>query len=98
MKYISSQRERLDCVVAEKIKNRDFIVSYVVISDDLRMIVDGHHSHQAAKECGIDPEYVESATSLSYKQELEAMGLDLFLEFHFIDSSWYDINTGIEVF
>lgn len=98
MIYISSQRERIESTVSEKIANNDFVVSYVNLNNGMRMIVDGHHSHQAAIDSDHVVDYVESEISSSYEQELNAMGLELFLEAHYIDSAWYDINTMQEVF
>ena len=97
MIYISSQRYRNENIVNKKKQAGDFNVYYVQIDDDLRVVVDGHHSHEAAKECGVEPTYIESELKY-YKQDLIEYGFDGFLEMHHIDSAYYDINTGIDFF
>lgn len=98
MIYISSQKYRDADIVDGKVSANDFDVYYIELEDDLRMIVDGHHSHAATVEAGVEPNYIESPCAMSYQQELQHFGLAMFLELHQIDAYWYDINTGRDFF
>jgi len=98
MVKISSQRYLDDGTVAEKMAAEDYTVEYVEIKVDGRTlwhIIDGHHSYAAAIEAGADPEYAHNE---AVQQEADAMALDDYLAAHFIDSEWYDLETGRAIF
>lgn len=97
---ISSQRYLDDDVVAEKLANEDFVVSVSPWFEHdgltMRVVLDGHHSLAAAKEAGVSPEYVELDSQDSDKIGLIDRGeFDLFLESAWMDSDYYDIETGV---
>ena len=95
---ISSQRYIDQSIVDDKIKNSDYVVRFVWITIDgvaVRHIVDGHHSYAAAKLAGVSPEW---EICDSTQQEADSMDLDTYLEVHYIDSDWYDIETGSLIF
>jgi hypothetical protein len=95
---ISSQRYLDDETVARKLAAEDYVVEYVVLEHDgqtLWHVIDGHHSYAAAIEAGVEPEYRHNAT---VQQEADSMDLDSYLEAHFIDSEWYDLETGRAIF
>ena len=96
MTKISSQRFLNQAVVDQKIANSDFVVTLATISDDYQVVIDGHHSLEAAKQAGIDPIFVES--DYNYMSEVECIGFDNFLAAHYIDSAWYDVESGCDEF
>ena len=96
MTTISSQRFLDQDTVDKKIENNDFVVMVATISDDYQIVIDGHHSLEAAKQVGVDPIFVES--DYNYASEVECIGFDNFLAAHFVDSAWYNIETGYDEF
>lgn len=99
MKYISSQRyldqETVNAKKAE-IEGLESVVvpcSYVgtINGIEYAMVVDKHHTMAAAKELGIEVVYDVKADP----ENLE--GEDL-LEARFIDSAYYDVETGVDEF
>ena len=96
MTKISSQKYLDQAVVDQKIDNSDFVVTLATISDDYQVVIDGHHSFEAAKQAGIDPIFVES--DYNYMSEVECIGFDNFLAAHYIDSAWYDVESGCDEF
>ena len=97
MKVISSQRyldenkvaEKMEELKAERVETLTLEVWEVGI-DDLYILCDGHHRLAAAKELGIEVEFVAD----SHPDGLT--GEDL-LERAWIDSDWYYIETGKNV-
>lgn len=100
--YISSQSFRNDSIVQEKIDNQDFEVfvspEFVVDGETFAVVLDGHHSHQAAIEAGVEPEYIEQDDRDNDNIALLEHGVDAFLEAVFDDTDWHDINTGRSAF
>jgi phosphoglycolate phosphatase-like HAD superfamily hydrolase len=96
MTKISSQKYLDQAIVNQKIDNSDFIVTLATISDDYQVVIDGHHSLEAAKQAGVDPIFVES--DYNYMSEVECIGFDNFLAAHYIDSAWYDVESGCDEF
>ena len=95
---ISSQKYLDEETVDAKLAASDFIVHVATIEHDgetYQIVVDGHHSLAAAQEAGVSPEFVES--SYNYQGEVDCLGFDGFLEAHFIDSAWYDVETRCDV-
>ena len=95
---ISSQKYLDQEIVDKKIEKKDFVVTLATISNDTdiyQVVIDGHHSLEAAKQAGIDPFFKEA--DYNYQEEVECIGFDNWLEQHYIDSDWYDINTGRNV-
>lgn len=97
---ISSQKYINQETVEAKISASDYTVILFRISDEMDMVVDGHHSLEAAKQAGVDPvfEYAEGTFDIALRQELECLGLDDFLTQHYMDSDWYDVETGHPAF
>lgn len=102
MQYISSQRFLDESVVSDKLANRDFVVytspEFEVDGDVYRVITDGHHSLEAAKRAGVDPEFVEqTGTDNDTICLLEAGNFEEFLVVQRGDSDFYDVNTGRDI-
>lgn len=99
---ISSQRYLDEDIVAEKIAAQDFVVhvspAFEVDGDIYQVVLDGHHSLAAALESGVSPVYHEMG-----RQEHDAVGLiakgevDDFLAVTRIDSDYYSVETGVDV-
>ena len=103
MKTISSQAYRDDEIVAEKLANEDFTVYvtpvFVIDGEEYRVVTDGHHSFEAAKLAGVDPVFVEQSISENDNiAMLENGQIDMFLEHAYVDTDWYDIETGYWAF
>jgi hypothetical protein len=94
---ISSQRYIDDEVVELKRIAKDYNVTLgkVIAVDgiDYQVIIDGHHSLVAAKMDGVDPLY-KTATVTECDKEAIADINDYLLS-NWIDSSYYDVETGI---
>lgn len=95
MIIMSSQQYINNGIVAGKIENKDFDVTLAQLTFNnvvFAVVVDGHHSLVAANETGVEPVFIDS--DYNYQNDLEYLGLDGFLEAHYNDSDWCDINTG----
>ena len=61
---ISSQRYTNDEIVASKLASQDYTVTlspaFAVDGIEYQVILDGHHSLEASRLAGVDPEYVEA--------------------------------------
>jgi hypothetical protein len=96
---LSSQRYINDEIVAEKINSNDITVlvspEFSYAGGVYRVVLDGHHSLQAAKEMGVSPICVE-ATNLEcdYIGLIEKGEIEEFLQLARIDADYYDIDTG----
>jgi hypothetical protein len=102
MKLISSQRTRDETIVAEKRETRDYGVSvspiFKLFGEDCRLVLDGHHSYEAAILDGVKPIIVELDASDDDRVALLNDGnLEDFLEATRIDSDLYDIETGFDL-
>ena len=98
MRKISSQRYLDPEIVDAKRKSKDYDVQYVILNiggEKVAHIVNGHHSLEAARLDGVNPDY-EHVDQV--QQEADSMELDNYLSAHFIDSDWYDVDTGKLVF
>lgn len=99
MKYLSSQRYLDEATVESKKEEINGLVeivipcSYVGIIDgtEYAIVVDKHHTMAAAKELGIKIVF-------DVKEDSENLTGDALLEARFIDSPYYDIETGIDEF
>ena len=103
MKTISSQAYRDDEIVAEKLANRDFTVfvtpAFEIDGEEYRVITDGHHSFEAAKLAGVAPEFVEQTVMDNDNVAMIESGkIEMFLEHAYVDTDWYDIETGYWAF
>jgi hypothetical protein len=96
---ISSQRHIDDAIVETKRAARDYTVTIgkaiKIDGDTYRVVIDGHHSLAAAHADGVAPEMVEASVSECDREAIE--DIDAYLESHWIDSDWYDIETGATV-
>ena len=101
MKLISSQKYRDDDTIEAKRAAKDYVVSvtpeFVLDGELVQAIVDGHHSYEAAKLDGVYPVYVVlTATDDDRIALLD--DVDTYLEAAYVDSDWYYIATGNNVF
>jgi len=96
MRYITSQLERIESIVADKRADQDYEVSFVEVTMDdgetIRLVIDGHHSHEAAKRDGADVEWVDVTDE--YQGEIDHLGGNGFCDAHNCGEGWWDINTG----
>lgn len=102
IKTISSQRFINDAIVAEKAAAADYTVAvsptFEIDGETYRVILDGHHSFAAAKIAGVEPTFVEHDASDDDRIGYINNGqVEDFLEAAHIDSDYYDINTGHDV-
>ena len=93
---ISSQRHIDDASVETKRKDRDYTVTIgkaiEIDGETYRVVIDGHHSLAAARADGVDPVMVEASVTDCDREAID--DVDDYLESHWIDSDWYDIETG----
>lgn len=92
---ISSQKFIDEEIVQEKLEAEDFTVTLATIEangETYQILIDGHHSFEAAKRAGVKPIYQEA--EYNYQAEVDYLGFDRFLEAHWVDSEWYDVETG----
>lgn len=97
---ISSQLDTIEEIVSEKIAEQDFTVQvspvFEIDGQKYRVILDGHHSLEAAHIEGVEPEFEEITTDA--QGYLEDGDIDGFLEAVYIDCQYYDIETGKPAF
>lgn len=98
----SAQRFIDDAIVAEKRDGKDYDVMVSPVFEyagiQMRVVLDGHHSLAAARIDGIEPCFAEADASDSDTIRLIERGeIEDFLELSRIDSDYYDINTGRDI-
>jgi hypothetical protein len=94
---ISSQRYLDDNIVATKQDYTVMITPAITISDiQYQIVLDGHHSLAAAQRDGVEPNYYV-ATEQDNDVVYNIHNPDLILELCYIDSDYYDINTGLDI-
>ena len=102
IKLISSQRYIDEATVAQKIEKKDFTVLlspvFVIDGQEYQAVMDGHHSYHAALEAGVEPNYIIQTAQENDKIALIKGNIDEFLEAAWVDSNWYEIETGINIF
>lgn len=98
MTVISSQRYLDNSILTDKIAEIEasqpakiVLQTWSVGIDDLEILFDGHHTLEAAHQCEIAVRF----ESVNHPEGLT--GEDL-LEQAWLDSDWYDIETGSAVF
>lgn len=115
MTVISSQRFRDEEIVERKIEelkdSNTTIIKVPVVNayiqdlegNDLYIMIDHHHTHEAAKTLGIEIEFEEVPDETSYCKDIEDKNGEAICAAHFMDSNWYYINhddvdmCGVEV-
>lgn len=99
---ISSQRYLNDEIVNEKLENNDFVVTlspvFEIDGEEYQVMTDGHHSFEAAKIKGVEPKFVVEETQDNDRIALIEDDIDSFLESNWVDSDWYNVETGINIF
>lgn len=99
MKTISSQRYIDEEIVSAKIAAEDFEVmvspSFELEGEAFRVVLDGHHSLEAARQAGVSPTYTEyTATEHDAIGLLDAGDIETFLEAVHMGDDYYDVETG----
>ncbi|MFP5213131.1 MAG: hypothetical protein ACLGPL_07100 [Acidobacteriota bacterium] len=99
MRTISSQRFLDEDVVSRKMKlPRDMLVVRVLdvtLRGALyRVILDGHHAHEAARRRGVPPVFKKPDGMIRRMQRDNPDGFERFLINNLTDSEWYDVLTG----
>jgi len=102
MKTISSQRYIDEEIVSAKIDAEDFEVmvspSFEVEGEAFRVVLDGHHSLEAARRAGVSPTYTEyTATEHDAICLLNAGDIETFLVVVHMGDDYYDVETGLTV-
>ena len=96
---ISSQRYIDEKIVEAKRAACDYAITIgkeiEIDGETYRVIIDGHHSLAAAHADGVAPQIVEASVSDCDREAIEDVGD--YLESHWIDSDWYNIKTGEEI-
>lgn len=98
---ISSQRYIDDTIVASKIVASDFTVlvspAFSIDGETYRVVLDGHHSLAAATEAGVAPDFSEATSQDHDAIYLLQTDPDQFLIATRLDSDYYDVATGLDV-
>lgn len=96
---ISSQRYLSEETVEAKRVSKDYEVTLgkliTVDGVDYRVVIDGHHSLAAANADGVNPTYSIATATECDRESID--DLDQYLESHWIDSDYYDVETGKNV-
>jgi len=95
MRTITSQLERIDGIVREKQEVKDYevqIVTVTVDEEEIRLVIDGHHSHEAAIRDGAEINWVDVTDS--YAAEIDHLGGNGFCDAHNCGEGWWDLETG----
>jgi len=100
---ISSQRHLDDATVEAKRAAKDYNVTvspvFEIDGDQMRVIIDGHHSYAAAIADGVDPIYTEATEQDDDRVAILNRGdIDGYLEASWLDSDYYDAETGRDIF
>ena len=94
---ISSQRYIDDSTVEAKRAAGDYTVTvspeFEVCGEMVRVLIDGHHSHEAAMLDGATPVLVEAAIQQDDRLAL-LPDADAYLEASHMGDDWYDVATG----
>ena len=101
MTLITSQRFLDETIVEEKQSTGDYEVmispEFEIDGEKFAVILDGHHSYEAAKRDGFDPDFFQATLQDSDNIALIDEDVELFLEAVYIDSDYYDAETGIDL-
>ena len=102
MRVISSQRYRDDDLVEEKrealaLSNATMVTLPVlpVGTDDLYILIDGHHTRDAALALGLTVEY---RVLTRHEHDLAGLSGDALLQAAHLGDDYYDVATGYDVF
>jgi hypothetical protein len=100
---ITSQSYIDEQIVASKIEAGDFEVlvspAFEIDGRMIRVILDGHHSFEAARRAGIEAEITEQTARDDDRVALiEAGQIETFLEVAYMDSEYRFAETGAYVF
>ncbi len=102
MQTISSQHFRDEDVIQSKRDAQDYEVfvspAFEFDGQMIRVVLDGHHSFEAAKLDSVEPEWIEQTASENDAIALiEAGKFEDFLAAAWIDGDFYNIETGKDV-
>lgn len=102
MKTISSQRFLDDAVVESKRGAMTYIVkvspAFEIDGETFRVVLDGHHTLEAAKLDGVEPKFEEqTATDNDFVGLINQGMIDDFLAMAYFGSDYFDVETGIDV-
>lgn len=95
--YITSQHYHDTEIVAAKVVAADYVVSYIIIDvdgEEMRLVVDGNHSLEAAKLAGVAPIFEHAET---VQRQYAGMSAEDILEACWMDGDWIDAVTGAAV-
>ena len=104
MTVISSQRFRDEEIVenkVEELKNSNTTTITIPVvnayiqdleGNDLYIMIDNHHTFEAAKTLGIEIEFKEVEDETSYYKDIEDKNGEAICEAHYMDSNWYYIQ------
>jgi len=95
---ISSQLFRNETIIAEKQQNKDYGVAvspeFEVDGETFRVILDGHHSYEAAIRDGVEPEFHEASENEDDRLCVLNRGeIEDFLSLTWIDTNYYNVST-----
>jgi len=102
MQTISAQKFRDEATVEAKRAAGDYEVFvspvFEIEGEQFRVIMDGHHSMEAAILDGVEPDFIEQSARDNDTVALIAAGdIDDFLAAHRNDCDYYDIATGHDI-
>ena len=96
---ISAQEYRNEGIVSSKVAAGDFEVQvspvFIIDGVEYQVVVDGHHSLEAARIAGVDPEFVvQTARDNDTIALLEIGNVEDFLAAHIVDGEYRFVETG----
>jgi len=95
---ISSQRYIDEGIVDAKIEAGDYEVmvspSFIIDGEEYRVVLDGHHSLEAAKRTGSEPVFITADPTDHDAVSLISESPDLFLDAVHMGNDYYDVFTG----
>ena len=95
---ISSQRFLDEAIVAAKQSAEDYevqLVTVVVDGAEYAVVVDGHHSLEAARRDGVEPDDVYVGGEI--QAEADTMSAEDWLLQHHMGDDYFDVATGYAV-
>jgi hypothetical protein len=99
---ISSQRYINDGIVEQKRESKDYVVAlspaFEIDGMTVQVVLDGHHSLEAARLDNVDTEYYEqNVRDNDTIALLDSGNIDDFMSTHRLDSDWYNVETGNDI-
>ena len=93
---ITSQLTRIEEIVEAKQLAKDYEVQFVTLEiegETIDYVIDGHHSYEAAKADGVEPDFVDMTDD--FASEIKYFGgSQKWLDSHNNGEGWWELETG----